>query len=126
MPKGYTRVLPRDLFRESLLLKCLGKLCLLIHDNEITWLTFRHGAESYPFAVDIRESDGGLSCGNVCFYRKSDDTFIEIYTGLARPGDSWPLLACVNAEEVEVFDSDGDLNPEFKEAVEGEEDLDDD
>lgn len=29
----YQRVIPRDLFNESKLLKCVGRLCLLIHDG---------------------------------------------------------------------------------------------
>lgn len=34
MTSSYRRVLPRDLFNEAKLLKCLGQLSLMIHDGK--------------------------------------------------------------------------------------------
>lgn len=131
MSSNYTRVVPRDLFRESLLLKCLGRLVLLIHDGKLPWLKFYHNSEFNTelefkgFEISCRDEDGGLECNTVKFYPADTpedsemwEYELDIYTGLARQGDHWPLLCTVEAgEEIEVFDNEGNINPEFEKAV---------
>ena len=118
MSTSYKRVLPRDLFRESLLLKCLGKLCLLIEDGELSGLYYEHVRTDSTFKVGCQESDGGLICHNIKFFRTSDKRYIPIFTGLARPGEHWPLLCTTfDEEEIEVFDNDGNITDDFKEFI---------
>ena len=50
MKAKYTRVLPRDLFNEAKLMKCMGLLTLLIHDELIPdCLKFEYDQEPFLF-----------------------------------------------------------------------------
>lgn len=62
----YQRVLPRDLFNESKLLKCIGQLVLLIHDGNCpNGLAFTHHDEDdEPFIIRLME-DGHLTITNI-------------------------------------------------------------
>lgn len=73
---SYTRVLPRDLFNEAKLLKCLGQLALNIHDGCAGSLEVKHTGA--PFHIKQDPSDGS-------FYEAG----IEWYCWIpVRPGDS--------------------------------------
>ena len=61
----YTRAIPRDLFNEAKLLKCLGQLALLVHDGKTGGLPLSVTHDGEPFDVDQDESDGSLLCWNV-------------------------------------------------------------
>ena len=61
----YTRAIPRDLFNEAKLLKCLGQLALLVHDGKTSGLPLSVTHDGEPFDVDQDESDGSLLCWNV-------------------------------------------------------------
>lgn len=114
----YRRVLPRDLFNESKLLKCLGQLCLLIHDGQAGRLRIEHDDEVYMgFSLESRWSDGGLYCENVKF--KIDDDEVEVY-GCLNSREPYPLLFVHEGEEHDVFHDDGTLTDEFRELVLGE------
>lgn len=76
----YQRVLPRDLFNEAKLLKCLGRLALMIENGAFypLMVRFRHGPDeddpdayedSYVPGFDIRQwpDDGGLYVHNLDF-----------------------------------------------------------
>lgn len=58
----YRRVIPRDLFNEAKLLKCLGRLVLL--GDTLPGLQVRHNGEAF----DIHQSqyDGSIHVRNVC------------------------------------------------------------
>ncbi len=47
MSQEYTRVIPRDLFNEAKLLKCIGRLVLLIHDGDHNNISFEHDGEPF-------------------------------------------------------------------------------
>lgn len=116
---GYQRIIPRDLFNESKLLKCVGQLALLIHDGKD-----KNGRTTPPalkvehsggeFRIDQRPEDGGLYV-NVHFKVKS--SVLDVYLAY-NSKRSYPLL-CMTAEceELEVLYDDGTLTDEFCEYV---------
>ena len=53
----YERVVPRDLFNEAILLKCMGKVCLLIEDRMIN-LQVRETLPTPVNGFDIRQDLG--------------------------------------------------------------------
>jgi len=70
---NYNRVIPRDLFNESKLLKCIGKLTLLIHDNLAPFgLKFEHDEE--PFKIGLTNC-GHLKIQNITFVYSSHTDF---------------------------------------------------
>lgn len=107
---SYKRVIPRDLFNEGNLLKCLGALALAIEGKE--GVTLQHGGGEFDIIQDA--GDGSIRVGSV----------LLLIDGRAydhkRPLNSrepWPLYVQRrhdhDAEEIEVFDDSGALTPEF-------------
>jgi hypothetical protein len=107
----YRRVIPRDLFNEANLLKCLGQLYLLT--ERYPNVTLELVNPTRHFCVEQFPGDGSLFAGNVMLLIKK-----ERYP-LSRPLNSrepWPLYATTpDDEEVAVFNDDGTLTDEFKE-----------
>lgn len=107
----YQRVLPRDLFNESKLLKCLGQLALLVHDGQIP-LKMDFIGES--FDIDQRESDGGLYCSTVKFYLGDDDEDDLCLYSAYNSKSPYPLfLGTADGDEIAVFYADGNPTVEF-------------
>lgn len=112
MPSGsYIRVIPRDLFNEASLLKCLGRLWIWLDSNR------GHRARFVEEAVDrfdVRqcEADGSLTVVNLSF------TVAGHEYPLRRPLNSrepFPLyIEDREGDEISVFTDDGDLSPDFK------------
>lgn len=104
----YNRVLPRDLFNESKLLKCIGRLCLLIHDNMIPFsMSVEENDE--PFEIGLLE-DGHLTITNLnIFIMEQLTTFKTVYNSKL----SYPLIASYGYDECVVFDNDGQFTEEF-------------
>lgn len=113
---SYQRVIPRDLFNEAKLLKCLGQLALLIHDgvNTPRGLALDHENPEDGFQIDQEASTGALYCTNLeCLYRQR-------VIGLRSPYNSkrpFPLLFILDEEEGEIFDDSGALSEEFRKAL---------
>jgi hypothetical protein len=63
---SYTRVLPRDLFNESKLLKCLGQLALNVHDGCAGSLEVKHTGA--PFHIKQDPSDGSFYEAGIEWY----------------------------------------------------------
>lgn len=104
----YRRVIPRDLFNEANLLKCLGRLVLLIEDNEIDWMQYHHDSE--PFHVVQDEASGSLSVTNLQFWTLDCGATKELY--FDRPlnsRDPWPLYVQYGDECYTVFDDEGNF-----------------
>lgn len=107
----YIRVIPRDLFNESSLLKCYGRLYICLenvagHSAELRE-EFALGEE---FRVLQSSDDGSISLANVGLYVRGERV------PLSRPlnsRDPWPLWAVTGEDEIEVFAGDGNLSPEF-------------
>ena len=105
----YSRVIPRDLFNESNLLKCMGRLYICLEGEGMAALDNDGGA----FHVEQDES-GDIFIANVWLTVRDEPVH------LSRPlnsRESWPLYAMDNAEgiNIEVFDNSGNLTEEFKE-----------
>lgn len=105
----YQRVIPRDLFNESNLLKCLGKLYLCLETVNLSGVELEHDGEA--FDIDQDESTGGLFVRNVVLIVRGEKM------NLWRPLNSryaWPLyLTTSDDEEYSVFDDEGDLSVEM-------------
>jgi hypothetical protein len=71
----YQRVIPRDLFNESALLKCLGRLSLLVNDDMGGSLKIRYNGK--PFDIRRNDGSGGLYCGNFRAYNKGKPISLE-------------------------------------------------
>lgn len=102
----YQRVIPRDLFNEANLLKCVGKLALLHHDG---LLPFEMDYDDEPFIIE--QSDcGHFFIDNISFYTPGYDPLpvrVGVPVNSRRP---WPLtygLTCGYVfTEAGKFDSD--------------------
>lgn len=107
---SYIRVVPRDLFNEADLLKCLGRLYIELEriGEHFAQLGDTNGA---AFDVQQDESSGALEVVNVQL------TVFKRRWRLTRPLNSrqpWPLYATDEEdEEVSVFTESGELSPEF-------------
>lgn len=112
----YTRVIPRDLFNEANLLKCLGRLWIVLERTSLP--AYLEGPKpGEPFRIEQDESDGSIFAANVRLRVRG------MVWPLSRPINSrepWPLYGeTLDGETVEVFTDEGELSPEFLEAIEG-------
>lgn len=67
---SYKRVLPRDLFNEAKLLKCIGRLFLMHHDGELSDAVklIHDTSECEGFDVRFDENNNRLYVNNVFVY----------------------------------------------------------
>lgn len=114
---SYERVLPRDLFNDANLLKCIGQITLLIHDRRLE-LEVNHRHPNKDFQIRQSEDDGSTQVTNITFALRSGWA-VQFYRPM-NARSSWPLYALVadSQEEIEVFDDHGNLTEEFLKAVE--------
>lgn len=101
---SYFRVLPRDLFNEAKLLKCLGKISLLVHDEMIKGLNITHGDERKGFKIG-QDCDGNIFVENLYFF-DNDGEPVFFHTGL-NDKSAWPLVMNYKDETYFPFNSDG-------------------
>jgi hypothetical protein len=100
---SYQRVIPRDFFNESKLLKCMGQLALFEHlpnlDIEETGEPFRIGLHDAGYlATNLQTTvSGKLALFCIPYNSRSN----------------YPLVCFIGNDEYEVFNEDGDLTPEF-------------
>ena len=129
--KDYRRVVPRDLFNESKLLKCLGFMVLYTNANVFSdyGLEFNHkDDEDFKFfftpKIKMNESDGSIICTNL-EWRSDNYSEIVFFTPMASEytkDDPFPFYAIFDDfEYVEVFEGKGKPEPtqEFLEKLEG-------
>ena len=124
----YQRVIPRDLFNEAKLLKCLGQLSLIIHDgiDKDRWsvpagLKLEHvpGIQCHGFHIVQDENDGSLSCSNLDLTMDGDR--INLSTPY-NSRESYPLQFFFEAGgfdyiEGPVFNDEGKISAEFTELL---------
>lgn len=113
--ENYQRVIPRDFFNESMLLKCMGKLTLLIHNNQLPPELVIDYDDS-GFEVDLTEH--GLEVSNATLsYGGVPLTFFTPYNSR----EPWPMFVVneENYEEVQVFDNKGNVLQEFLDFLAG-------
>lgn len=107
---NYVRVIPRDLFNEAKLLKCIGRLILLIHDNVTpVKMSFIEKTEGEPFTIGLME-EGSLTIANleICI-NDVPYTFKTTYNSKA----NYPLYVDHDYCDYEVFTETGAFSPEF-------------
>lgn len=112
----YNRVIPRDLFNESKLLKCLGKLYIAAerHTPGHVLVRFVDGALDGQchdgFGVTQDQSDGSMYAQNVAVYVNNKRVIVA--TPL-NSRDDLPLYAQWDDEFIPVFKNDGTLTSAF-------------
>ncbi len=108
---SYNRVIPRDLFNESKLLKCLGRLVILAEKHPA--LEIEHDGQAFTITQD--DSDGSIYVANVVVLVRRFQIWCRT-TLNAR--DAWPMFASFpDDSEVTVFDDAGEFTPEFIAAI---------
>ena len=112
---NYPRVIPRDLFNEGNLYKCIAQLYLQI--GHWPGVQFVHADDTQPFIAAQNPDDGSLYLLNV------DVTVHEQKLELRRPLNSrepYPLwlMDDENGSDIEVFTSVGALTSEFEQHLE--------
>lgn len=120
----YQRQIPRDLYNESKLLKCLGQLALYIHNGHDcayhpTPLSLRleHDDSVHSgFEIDQSLDDGGLYCRNVNLY--INDEMVNLYHRY-NDKDVFTLLFEHDGSMGEVFNNDGTFSKDFLDFVAG-------
>lgn len=112
---SYNRVLPRDLFNEAKLLKCMGKLTLLIHDGMIDGLAFGYEGEDFQILQDA--TDGSIQIANLDIMLTGANCDDLLFWTPLNSRANWPLMCGVNGEEAQVFTEAGELQHEFVELI---------
>lgn len=109
----YKRVLPRDLFNESKLLKVLGYLSLWIEDRRpwmdgVSYVYDTFQTDNFICGQD--QSDGSFFCKNIKFF-VALDTELEIKV-IQEIGDRFSAFAQIgDGEEVRIFAESYDIAP---------------
>lgn len=106
--RSYSRVIPRDLFNEAKLLKCIGLVSLKILDN-MTPVPMLIEDTGEPFEIGLMD-DGYLVIWNYQIYIKDRVcTFKTQYNSKS----NYPLFCQYEDCEYLVFDEKGNWEPEF-------------
>jgi hypothetical protein len=113
--KTYTRVAPRDLFNEAKLLKCLGRLALLVVNAKVPeGLTFYDSGE--PYLPEQDSSSGDIYCKQGIRFNFRGHELI-LLSGL-NSRELYPLFwRTDDDEEITVFNDKGDFRSEFMEKL---------
>ena len=107
---NYIRVLPRDLFNEANLLKCLGRLWIVLDDIRESHHARFETEDCDSFDIVQDESSGAIYACNVIF------TVRGVPCQLSRPlnaRSSWPLYLETEDDAVSVFDGEGNLSADM-------------
>lgn len=102
------RVLPRDAFNDANLLKCIGKLTMLIEDGLIDWLQYEYDGGAFDIRQD--ETSGATYVNNITFTTKSGQ-----YVQHERPinsRDNWPLELIIGDNTYYAFNEEGEFMPD--------------
>lgn len=113
---NYSRVVPRDLFNESKLLKCIGQLVLDIEDRKISGVTYTHYDSQIGFEIRQDESDGSISVANIIFEANGES--VRVYTPM-NSREKYPLIMeTLDYEEFTVFTEEGKISYDLLEYLE--------
>ena len=108
MDSSYIRVTPRDLFNEAKLLKCMGQLCLKVHDNMVpVAMEVTHDGD--PFEIALLD-EGALCISNL---HVSIHGVGVVFQATYNSRASYPLFAFYDNCEYLVFGDDGEFTSEF-------------
>lgn len=107
---SYERVIPRDFFNESKLLKCMGQLSLKILDCKLPdGIKIEIDECGSPFVIN-QTTDGRL------FLQDYDVTINDIYVSMSttyNSKDNYPLVCIHDDVETTVFDDAGNFTQDF-------------
>lgn len=111
---GYELILPRDLFIQSKLLKCLGRLSLLIHDCCLPQIVSQELEETTNrFLIEL-SPDNTVYCTNYEVYVGAIPLDLYINYGCR---SAYPLLVVAyvasDPDPRYVFDDEGNFTQEF-------------
>lgn len=118
----YDLVIPRDLFNQSKLLKCIGQVALLIHGgNGGRWnLRFDHDTEwTAGFEIDQQQSDGSLFIANMPLLAgRPDDPYVIELASVYNSKAPYPLQFRIedgegNVHEGSAMTDEGRFTSEF-------------
>lgn len=117
---NYVRVIPRDLFCEGSLLKCYGRLAILLDQTSGHHARFEE--EQVPsFEIAQDPGSGAITVANLTFTVRGTPRLLQ------RPLNSreaWPLWLeggpdDPDFEAIPVFDANGDLSEEMLDHIRG-------
>lgn len=116
----YLRVIPRDLFNEANLLKCLGALYIALETAGDRKAQF-DVEDVDRFEIFQNPDDGSIYVGNLPFSINGRRFHLSRPLNSREPfplyaTESWPQSG-VEVEPVAVFTSDGKLTPDFKKLI---------
>lgn len=106
----HIRVIPRDLFNEAKLLKCLGALIIAIEDRKVNGLNLSIEFDGEAFDIRQNPNDASLSCVNLRCYLDGEE--IELFSPYNSKED-YPLMARFKGEEYYIFEGRGYFMPTF-------------
>lgn len=125
----YTRVLPRDLFNEANLLKCLGQLALIAHDRgrpDLISVSLKDTGEGGAFDIRQNDDDGSIYAAAVQITIRGRPWNHRRPLNSREPWPLWVWPAYGHpddeegwAEEMEAFEADGTLSPHLAQLIAG-------
>lgn len=108
MKAQYIRVLPRDLFNEAKLSKCMGMLTLLIHDELApNGLKFYYDGEPFQFSLLLA---GDLVIDNITIHINNQPL---LFKTTYNSKSDYPFYLGYDDCDYQVFDEDGSLSEDF-------------
>lgn len=113
----YQRVIPRDLFNEASLLKCYGRLWIVLDNTQGHKARLHHDGGAFEPQQD--STDGSLTLWPSVEFIIDGQLPVRLWRPL-NSREPWPLYAMVqNGEfnEVEVFDINGYLTDTFRRII---------
>ena len=107
---SHKRVIPRDFFNESKLLKCFGQFQLCVHDKKTNGLDITVLFDDKTFEIIQYDHDGSLSVLNYLVMVNGQSLILYIPYN-AR--ENYPLIGLYNGAEYYVFDEQGEFMTNF-------------
>lgn len=115
MSYNYNIVLPRDAFNQAKLLKCLGRLTLLIEDRLAPeWISYELKYPYNQFVFSLND-DNRLFCENLVFEIKGIPHQRHIVYSVYNSKDNYPLVLELGNDfsPINIFNEDGSFTQEF-------------
>lgn len=107
---SYYRIIPRDLFNEAKLLKCLGQISLMLNDYPGRWpLTLEHENPEEGFQIEQDDTSGSIYCRSLSLILR-DEQQISLQSPLNSRA-TYPLQFGDQCEN--VFNEDGAFSEAF-------------
>jgi hypothetical protein len=109
---GYIRVLPRDLFNEAKLLKCLGQLSLKAHDGELPGVEVTYDGDPEGFPIEQDRDSGDIYCPSVRVLVRGVELSVSSQLNSRK---AYPLVFTnEDGDMCHVFNNDGGISDEFR------------